>query len=149
MRLMDVVTAYLYESLDNDIYMKVFEGLKMPETFKSKSREIYSIKLKRSLYGLKQSGQMWYNRLSEYIIKEGYKSHVISQCIFIKRSISSFIIIAVYVDDMNIIGSPEEIKKTAKLLKNEFEIKDLGVTKLCIGPQIEHLQNGIFVHQSN
>jgi uncharacterized protein related to proFAR isomerase len=61
----------------------------------------------------------------------------------------SFIIIAVYVDDLNIIGSPEEIEKTAKLIKNEFEMKDLGVTKLCIDLQIEHLHNGIFVHQSN
>jgi Reverse transcriptase (RNA-dependent DNA polymerase) len=68
MLLMDVVTAYLYGSLDNDIYMKVPEGLKMSEAFKSKSREMYSIKLKRSLYGLKQSGRMWYNRLNEYLI---------------------------------------------------------------------------------
>jgi Reverse transcriptase (RNA-dependent DNA polymerase) len=44
MHLIDVVTTYLYGSLDNDIYMKVTEGLKMPESFKSKSREIYSIK---------------------------------------------------------------------------------------------------------
>jgi hypothetical protein len=58
MRLMDVVTDYLYRSLDNDIYMKVPEGLKMSEAFKSKSREMYSIKLKRSLYGLEQSGRM-------------------------------------------------------------------------------------------
>jgi hypothetical protein len=46
MCLMDVVTAYLYGSLDNDIYMKVLEGIKIPEAFKSKSREMYSIKLK-------------------------------------------------------------------------------------------------------
>ena len=31
MRLMDVVTAYLYGSLDTDIYMKVPNGLKLPE----------------------------------------------------------------------------------------------------------------------
>jgi Reverse transcriptase (RNA-dependent DNA polymerase) len=142
-RLMDVITAYLYGSLDNDIYMKVLEA------FKSKSREMYSIKLKWSLYGLKQSGRMWYNRLSEYLIKEWYKSNIISPCIFIKRSISSFTIIVVYVDDLNIIGSPEEIEKTAKLLKNEFEMKDFGVTKLCLGLQIEYFHNGIFVHQSN
>jgi Reverse transcriptase (RNA-dependent DNA polymerase) len=92
---------------------------------------------------------MWYNRFSEYLIKEGYKSNIISLYIFIKRSISSFTIIAVYVDDLNIIGSPEEIEKTAKLLKNEFEMKDLGVTKLCLDLQIEHFHNGIFVHQSN
>jgi Reverse transcriptase (RNA-dependent DNA polymerase) len=101
------------------------------------------------LYGLKQSGQIWYNRLSEYLIKEGYKSNIFSSCVFIKRSISSFTIIAVYVDDLNIIGSSEEIEKTAKLLKNEFEMKDLGVTKLCLGLQIEHFHNGIFVHQLN
>jgi Reverse transcriptase (RNA-dependent DNA polymerase) len=73
---------------------------------------------------------MWYNRLSEYLIKEGYKSNIISPCIFIKRSISSFIIIVLYVDDLNIIGSPEEIEKTIKLLKNEFEMKDLGCNKV-------------------
>jgi Reverse transcriptase (RNA-dependent DNA polymerase) len=55
----------------------------------------------------------------------------------------SFIIIVVYVNDLNIIGSLEEIEKTAKLLKNEFKMKDLGVTKLCLSLQIEHL------HQSN
>ena len=44
---MDVVTAYLYGSLDNDIYMKVPEGLKMPEAYKSKPREMYSIKFKK------------------------------------------------------------------------------------------------------
>nr|GEY62266.1 hypothetical protein [Tanacetum cinerariifolium] len=31
MRLMDVVIAYLYGSLDSDIYMKIPEGFKMPE----------------------------------------------------------------------------------------------------------------------
>jgi hypothetical protein len=58
MRLMDVVTTYLYGLLDNDIYMKIPEGYKMPKAFNSKSRSIYSIKLQRSLYGLKQSGRM-------------------------------------------------------------------------------------------
>ena len=33
MQLMDVVTTYLYGSLDNDIYMKILEGYKMPETY--------------------------------------------------------------------------------------------------------------------
>ena len=33
MRLMDVVTTYLYGSLDNDIYMKILEGYKMSETY--------------------------------------------------------------------------------------------------------------------
>ena len=56
MRLMDVVTAYLYGSLDTNVYMKIPEGFKLPEVMNSKPQSIYSIKLQRSLYGLKQSG---------------------------------------------------------------------------------------------
>ncbi|KAL2226409.1 UNVERIFIED_CONTAM: Retrovirus-related Pol polyprotein from transposon TNT 1-94 [Sesamum indicum] len=110
MQLMDMVTAYLYGSLDTDIYMRIPEGLKLPEALQSKSRHMYSIKLKRSLYGLKQSGRMWYNRLSEYLIKKGFCHNQISPCLFIKRTELGFVIIAVYVDDLNIIGSPEEIR---------------------------------------
>ena len=65
MHLMNVVTTYLYGSLDNEIYIKVPEGFEMSKSCNSKSREIYSNKLQRSLYDLKQSGRMWYNRLSE------------------------------------------------------------------------------------
>jgi len=63
MYLMDVVTAYFYGSLDNDLYMKIPDGLKVPETLdSSKSKDIYAVKLQRSLYRLKQSERMWYNR---------------------------------------------------------------------------------------
>ena len=53
MRLMDVITTYLYESIDNDIYiyiyiyiyMKVLEGFKLPEANNTKPRSMCSIKL--------------------------------------------------------------------------------------------------------
>ena len=74
MHLMDVVTAYLYGSIDSDIYMKILEGFTLPRAKFSKPCGMYSIKLQRSLYGLKQSGRMWYNSLSTYLLKEGEDS---------------------------------------------------------------------------
>ncbi|RVW81532.1 Retrovirus-related Pol polyprotein from transposon TNT 1-94 [Vitis vinifera] len=142
MRLMDVITAYLYESMDNDIYMKIPEGFKLPNANNTKPRSMYSIKLQRSLYGLKQSGRMWYNRLSEYLLKEGYVNNPICPCIFIKKSETGFAIIAVYIDDLNLVGTPEELIRTTNYLKKEFEMKDLGKTKFCLGLQIEHFPNG-------
>ena len=65
-QLMDVVTAYLYGSLDSDIYMKVPEGMKLPNP--KANRNMYCVKLQKSLYGLKQSGRMWYNRLSIFLL---------------------------------------------------------------------------------
>jgi hypothetical protein len=44
-RLIDVVVAYLYESFDNDIYIKISERFSMPEVYKSGHRENYTIKL--------------------------------------------------------------------------------------------------------
>jgi ribonuclease HI len=119
----------------------------LPEANSSGSREGYSIKLYKALYGLKQSRRVWYKRLSEYSLKEGYKNDSICPCIFMKRSGKEFAIIVVYVDDINIIGTPEELPKAIDCLKKEFEMKDLGKTKFCLGLQIEYLNGGILVHK--
>ena len=90
---------------------------------------------------------MWYNRLSEYLLKEGYANNPICPCIFIKKSETEYAIIIVYVNDLNLVGTPKELTKIAKYLKNEFEIKDLRKTKFCLGLQIEHFPSGVLVHQ--
>jgi hypothetical protein len=53
--------------------------------------------------------------------------------VFIKKSLNGFCIISVYVDDLNIIGTTEDIKEAMAYLKTEFEMKDLGKTKFCLG----------------
>ena len=68
---------------------------------------------------------MWYNRFSEYLLKEGYMNNLLCPCIFIKKSETRFAIMAVYVDDLNLVGTLEELTKTKNYLKNEFEMKDL------------------------
>ena len=52
MQLMDAVTAYLNGSLDAHIYMKIPYGFKIPE-IKENKNHMYSVKLQKSLYGLK------------------------------------------------------------------------------------------------
>ena len=65
MCLMDVVMTYLYNSLDSDIFMKISKRYKMPKAYTS--HNLFSIKLQRSLYGLKQYDRMSYKCLSEYL----------------------------------------------------------------------------------
>ena len=64
--------------------MKIPEGYKMPEAYDSTPQSMYSIKLQRSLYGLMQSGRMWYNRLSEYSLKEGFVNNPIVHVFLLK-----------------------------------------------------------------
>ena len=44
--------------------------------------------------------------------------------------------IVVYVDDLNLVGTLEELIETAKYLKKKFEMKYFRKTKLCLGLQI-------------
>nr|GEV36712.1 hypothetical protein [Tanacetum cinerariifolium] len=52
-------------------------------------------------------------------------------------------------NDLNIIAANKEINEVVMHLKEDFEMKDLGKTKYCLGLQIENMPNGIVVHQSN
>ena len=83
-QLMDIVTAYLYGSLDSNIYMKVPDGISIPNP--KANRNMYCVKLQKLLYGLKQSGRMWYNRLSEFLKLKGYTNNDDCPCVFIKKS---------------------------------------------------------------
>ena len=53
-----------------------------------------------------------------------------------KKSEIGFAIIAVYVNDMNLIGTLEELSKTTEYLKKKFEVKNLDKTKLCLGLEL-------------
>ena len=146
MKLMDVMTTYLYGSLDAHIYMKILDGFKIPKIRENENRNMYSIKLQRSLYGLKQSSMMWYNRLSEFLLKREYVNNDAYPCVFIKKSLNDFCIFSVYVDDINIIGTSKEIEEASSYLTTEFEMNDLVKTKYCLNLKIEHLRKGIFIH---
>jgi hypothetical protein len=143
---MDVVTAYLYGSLDSVIYMKVPNGI--PVSNMHINYNMYCVKLVKSLCGLKQSGRMWYNRLKEFLLNKGYSISDDCPCVFIRKSSTGFYIISVYVDDLNSIGYTKDIYEARNHLKMEFKMKDLGRTKFCLGLQLEHLYTNILVHQS-
>jgi hypothetical protein len=107
---------------------------------------MYCVKLNKSLCGLKQSGGMWYNRLKEFLLNKSYSNNDDRPCVFIRKSSTGFFIISVYVDDLNIIGTEFDINEAQNHLKTEFEMNDLGKTKLCLSLQLEHLPMGILIH---
>jgi hypothetical protein len=72
LKLIDVTIAYLYESLDSDIYMKVPDGISILNMHANHNMD--RVKLVKSLYGLKQSGRMWYNPLKEFLLNKGYSN---------------------------------------------------------------------------
>jgi hypothetical protein len=130
LQLMDVVTAYLYESLDSNIYMKVHNGI--PVLNVHANHNMYCVMLVKLLYGSKQSGRMWYNQLKEFLVNKSYSSNDDFLCVFIRKSTTGFCIISVYVDDLNIIGHTKDVDEARNHLKIEFKMKDMDKTKFCL-----------------
>ena len=53
-----------------------------------------------------------------------------------------------YVDDLNLVRTLEELIRTKKYLKKKFEMKDLRKKIFCLNLQIKHFPTGVLVHQS-
>jgi hypothetical protein len=64
---MDVVSAYLAGVLDEDIYMTPPDGLGLPEGS--------TVQVIRALYGLKQSGRVWYKKVQNLLKSLGLEEH--------------------------------------------------------------------------
>ena len=108
---MDVKTGFLNGELNENIYMK------QPEGFVEPGKEELVCKLKRSIYGLKQSARCWNAELDAQLKKLGFIQSTGDPCIYIKSSGELFII-AVYVDDLILAGENEE---TYKKLSKRFQ----------------------------
>jgi hypothetical protein len=78
----------------------------------------------------------------------GFTNAKNAPCLFMKHECNEIIIVASYVDDLNLFGINKIMLETIKLLKCVFETQDMGKTLLCLGLQFERLPQGVFLHQS-
>lgn len=76
---MGVVTAFLNGDLKEEIYMQQPPGYNQPR------KEGLVCKLKKSLYGLKQSPRCWNEKLCEYLKLLGFKQSNADPCVFVRQ----------------------------------------------------------------
>ncbi|KAE8680841.1 pentatricopeptide repeat-containing protein [Hibiscus syriacus] len=129
---MDVKTAFLHGDLEEHIYMR------QPEGFTQPGNEHLVCRLKKSLYGLKQSPRQWYKRFDSYMIKIGYNRCEYDCCVYVKSlDDGSFIFLLLYVDEMLIAAkNMDDVIGLKTLLSQEFDMKDLGAAKKILGMEI-------------
>ena len=84
---LDVKTAFLHEDLDEEIYME------QPEDFVQHHKGILVCKLKKSLYGLKQSPRKWYKKFDYFMVSQVYTRSEYDHCLYFKKLNDIFIIL--------------------------------------------------------
>ena len=128
---MDVTTAFLNGDLEEEVYMK------QPEGFIEKEKEHLVCRLRRSLYGLKQSPRCWNSVLDRKLKSMGFVQTIGDPCIYVKEENGDIFVIAVYVDDMILAGkSDEKINEVKQALSELFQMKDMGELHYFLGVKV-------------
>lgn len=126
---LDVKTAFLNGELDETIYMQKPDGFKCSNDDKFKV-----LKLKKAIYGLKQSSRAWHKKVDSTMLAIGYKKSKLEPCLYTKFVNGSRTIVTLYVDDFFIFSNDkQEMKSLRETLSTQFKIKDLGQIKQCLG----------------
>ena len=128
---MDVKTAYLNAPIDCELFVEQPEGF----TVESEDGQPLVCKLKKSLYGLKQSGRNWNNVLHSYLMSKGFNQSQVDTCVYTRIGDDmSVVILIIFVDDIIIASSSVEVlSKVKEDLGRTFKMKDLGVLSYFLG----------------
>lgn len=147
----DITGAYLYGYLQEDIYMEkpilLEDCLKELINDRNEKKQIRAVAkelikdlnnsnnavcyLKRAIYGLKQAGRQWHERLSKKLKELNLEPTISDPCVYRGRRESHTLYMIIYVDDMLITSTdPNWIKSIKMELFKTFDMKDLGKANL-------------------
>ena len=142
----DIKGAYLNGILTSDevIFMK------QPPGYATESPEKVC-KLRKTLYGLKQSGRRWYQKLVEIMVTHlKFTRCDVDHAVFFKRQESKLMIVMVHVDDCTLVASALPLIHGFKTnIAKHVEITDLGELHWILGIEIRRVRENrqIFLSQ--
>ncbi|GJS42313.1 putative ribonuclease H-like domain-containing protein [Tanacetum coccineum] len=87
---------------------------------------------------LKRPQRAWYERLSTFLLKHGYRRGAIDKTLFIKKDRRDIMLVQVYVDDI-IFGSTKSsmVKDFEELMQKEFKMSSMGELTFFLGLQVK------------
>ena len=139
---LDIKNVFLHGNLQEEVYME------QPTGFVAQGEIGRVCRLRKSLYGLKQSPHAWFGKFSQAVEEFGMQKSKSDYSVFYRNSNSGIIPLVVYVDDIVITGSDSEgISSLKSFLHSQFHTKDLGMLRYLMGVEAMRSKHGIFLFQ--
>ena len=139
---LDVQNAFLHGHLHETVYMH------QPLGFRDPVHPDHVCLLQKSLYGLKQAPRAWYQRFADFVSTIGFYHSKSDHSLFIYRKGNDMAYILLYVDDIILTASSDDLRKSImKLLASEFAMKDLGPLNYFLGITVTRHADGLFLCQ--
>jgi hypothetical protein len=126
---LDVKTAFLHGTVEEDLYIQAPEGYTLQPG--------RTLKLNKSLYGLKQASRNWWKKLDSLLTSLGGIASDGDPCMYTLRRAGSVLYILVYVDDCRLFSADLALLLTVKQqLLSTFTMSDLGESTRFLGIDI-------------
>ncbi len=136
---MDVITAFLNRDINREVYVR------HPTGFKDGMPPNTCCKLRKSLYGLKQSPRLQQEKLRTELEPIGYSPLQADHCLY--RNPKNEIIIYTYVDDFLIFRKDKaEVDALKKQLSQTFKMEDSGECEYFTGVRISRDRRNRRIH---
>lgn len=137
----NVKTVFLYGDLQEDIYMIPPKGTNIDHK--------YICKLKKSLYGLKQSSRCWNNQFDSFLKLFCFKQCNTDNCIYSREFKGNKVFLTLYIDD-GLILTPKQnvLHEIISELKKNFEIT-ITEPNYFVEMEIIKEKGSVFIHQTN
>ena len=131
----DYSNAFAQATLDEEVYME------LPKDFAPPEDGDFVLRLRKSLYGLRQAPLSWYDHLKGHLEQRGFKKSEYDPCLFYDKT--KQILCLVYIDDV-IWAAPdaERIHKVLDSLKDDLELTIEGDVSAFLGISFERLDDG-------
>eukprot|EP00253_Pinus_taeda_P033256 PITA_33256 len=140
---MDVKLAFLNGVLMEKVYIE------QPLGYEKKGQEQKVCRLKKALYGLKQAPGVWYSRIDSYLLENGFEKCEGEPTLYIKENDGKILIVVLYVDDVIFTGNDDYLIENFKtIMREEFEMTNMGLLRYFLGIELEQNGNGIFISQA-
>ncbi|KAL0298831.1 UNVERIFIED_CONTAM: Retrovirus-related Pol polyprotein from transposon RE1 [Sesamum radiatum] len=140
---MDIKNAFLHGDLNETVYIE-----QPPSYVAQGEKQRMVCKLKKAIYGLKQSPRAWFDKFSRIIGEFRISRCQADHSIFVQTTKIGMVILAVYVDDILITGSDiDGIEEAKTYLQKHFVTKDLGRPRYFLGIEIAHSKHRVSLSQ--
>ncbi|KAK8946894.1 hypothetical protein KSP39_PZI006799 [Platanthera zijinensis] len=139
---LDVKNVFLHGTLNEEVYMVP------PPGFHSSADQRLVCRLRRSLYGLKQSPRAWADRFTKSMLRFGFQQSHADHTLFLRHRVGKMVALIVYVDDIVLTGDDVDgISEVKSFLNDQFEVTDLGHLRYFLGIEVARSSRCIYISQ--
>ena len=127
----DIKNVFLHGDLQEEVHME------QPSGFIAQGEIGRVYRLRKSLYGLKQSPHVWFGKFNQAVEEFGMQMSKSDHSVFYRNSNPGIILLVVYVDDIVITRSDSKgISSLKSFLQSQFHTKDLGMLRYFLGIEV-------------